>query len=81
MAEAKERQIPARMTSGDIFFIETSMGRISLFYQNAAKKFPASEKIPLLIGVFFSRQADLGEKAKALTLRNEEMIIGANIGI
>jgi hypothetical protein len=35
IAEARERQIPARMTSGDVFFIETSMDRIYLFYQKA----------------------------------------------
>jgi len=37
MAEARDRQIPVRMTSGDVFFIETSRDRISLFYQKAER--------------------------------------------
>jgi hypothetical protein len=39
MLEARERQIPARMSSDDVFFIETSMGRIPIFYQKAEKYF------------------------------------------
>jgi hypothetical protein len=46
MAEARERQIPVRMTSGDVFFIETSKDRISLFYQKAGKNFWRVRKFP-----------------------------------
>jgi hypothetical protein len=46
MAEARDRQIPVRMTSGDVFFIETSKDRISLFYQKAGKNFRRVRKFP-----------------------------------
>jgi len=37
MAEARDRQIPVRMTNGDVFFIETSIDRVSIFYQKAGR--------------------------------------------